>query len=137
MSNTTNKGIEAWFSVFMCTWAAALVVAVSRMIASGIVVASVSGCVHEDFPRTESCAYYMSLMRPVDERVEVPSLTPADFGIRIVVASDFEPLMGSSYPVPGGRMVWNVWIMHWYDRDRMGAVGRLGDSTECQWFDPL
>jgi hypothetical protein len=88
------------------------------------------------FPREETCEAYLGNMRSVDDVVVVPSLTPANFGVRIIVAPDFNPLEGSSYPVPGGRLVWNVWIYHWTDGDHMGAVGRIEDTDMCRWYGP-
>jgi hypothetical protein len=89
----------------------------------------------EDLPRTAPCTDYEAYMVSVDEDV-VPSLVPAPAGIRVVVDADFRPFMGSSYPVPGGRMVWNVWVFRWYDGDHLGAIGRVGDTTQCRWYEP-
>lgn len=137
---TSEKRYEYWFVVFVYAWTAALIVGVIRNIAPAAAVLSMTGCMDDtppcDMPRYESCSYYMAIMRSVDYPVEAPSLTPADFGVRIIVEPDFNPLMGSSYPVPGGRLVWNVWMFHWYDGDHMGTVGRVGDTLQCRWFDP-
>lgn len=100
----------------------------------------------EPLPRVAPCVQFEADIRGVDEDLVVPSIVPADFGVRIIVDADFTPLMGSSYPVPGGRMVWNVWVYHWLDGDHLGAIGRVPDvqvvgpiprGGVCQWYDPL
>jgi hypothetical protein len=88
-----------------------------------------------DFPRTARCVEYESYMVSADEDV-VPSLVPAPGGVRIIVDDDIRPFWGASYPVPGGRMVWNVWVFRWYDGDHLGTIGRVGDTEMCRWYDP-
>ena len=89
-----------------------------------------------DLPRSAPCVTYESLMVSVDDGDIVPSIVPAPAGVRIVVDASIQPFMGSSYPVPGGRMVWNVWVFRWYDGDHTGAIGRA-DGVMCRWYDPL
>jgi len=97
-------------------------------------------------PRVMSCVDFENDMLIYDEEVVIPSIEPAPFGVRIIVDASFDPFMGSSYPVPGGRMVWNAWIYHWFDADYLGAIGRVPDRDVagvvprggmCQWYDPL
>lgn len=90
-----------------------------------------------EFEVVQPCTSFEAVTMPWWVTDVVPSMTPADFGVRIIVASDFRPFEGSSYPVPGGRMAWVVWVYHWYDGDRLGAVGRIGDTTDCKWYEPL
>lgn len=94
------------------------------------------GCSSEPLPmpRTALCVDYEALMVPAGDMV-VPSLTPASAGVRVVVDDDIQPFMGASYPVPGGRMVWFVWIFRWYDGDHLGALGRLDGGDTCRWYD--
>ena len=98
-------------------------------------------------PRQMTCIDFENDMVPANlHDVVVPSLEPAPLGIRIIVDASFDPFMGSSYPVPGGRMVWNVWQYHWFDGDHLGAIGRVPDREVgdlvplggvCRWYDPL
>jgi hypothetical protein len=138
---TVDKRYELWFDILVYAWTITLVLGVARCVPRAELVIGVTACVDAGpcsvMPRYESCAFYMDLMRS-DRRLdsEPPSIEPAEFGIRIIVDRDFNPLMGSSYQVPGGSLVWNVWKFRWYDGDHMGAIGRVGDSLQCQWFDP-
>ncbi len=105
-----------------------------------IIALSLIGCgdqrqPDDEMPSIATCIDYETYMVSVDEDV-VPSLVPAPFGVRIVVDPTFHPFMGASYPVPGGRMVWNVWVFRWYDGDHLGAIGRVGDSDVCRWYQP-
>jgi len=100
------------------------------------------------FLRQAACVDFEAEMRPADVELVVPSIVPAPLGVRIVVASDFDPFMGASTPVPGGRMAWNAWIYHWTDGDYLGAIGRVADADitrtgatvprggVCRWYDP-
>jgi hypothetical protein len=137
---TTDTRYEWLLVALVYTWTAALIIGVVKRVTAAATVLGMVGCMDDvppcEIPRYESCAYYMSLMTSVDNGAEAPSITPADFGVRIIVAPDFHPLMGSSYPVPGGELVWNVWTFHWYDGDYMGAIGRIDDSLQCRWFEP-
>lgn len=89
-----------------------------------------------ELPMSARCVDYEAMFASVDAPVETPSIVPAQAGVRIIVRSDFVPFMGSSYPVPGGRMVWNVWIFRWYDGDHLGAIGRK-ENDLCEWDEPL
>ncbi len=121
------------------------------LLAATTIVASLAGCAVGDnlpgpssamvpMPREALCTQFEADMRPalgdLDDLV-VPSITPAPAGIRIIVDIHFDPFMGSSTPVPGGRLVWNVWIYHWLDGDHLGAIGRVNNTTTCRWYDPL
>lgn len=90
-----------------------------------------------DLPVEQSCLSYEALMVSVDDVYSVPSIVPAPAGVRIIVDRDFQPFMGSSYPVPGGRMVWNVWIFRWFDGEYIGALGRVADGDVCRWYAPV
>jgi hypothetical protein len=134
----SEKRYDVWFVVLVYAWITALIVGVVKHLPA-VAALSMTGCMDDiscEMPTYESCTFYMSLMRSVDDPGETPSLTPADFGVRIIVDTDFNPLMGSSYPVPGGRIAWNVWTFHWYDGPHLGAVGRINDSLQCHWFGP-
>lgn len=95
------------------------------------------------FPWTGPCTQFVADMRGVDDDEVIPSIAPADLGVRIIVDADFDPLMGASVAVPGGRMVWSVWVYRWFDGDHLGAIGRVPDAGVvprggmCQWYDPL
>ncbi len=100
----------------------------------------------EPFPRVAPCVQYEADFKSVDADLVVPSLVPAPHGIRIIVHASFNPFMGASVPVPGGRMVWRVWVYHWVDGDYLGTIGRVPDADVqgpvprggmCQWYDPL
>ncbi len=89
------------------------------------------------------CTLFEARIVPAGHDTEVPSIEPAPLGVRIVVDAKFDPFMGASSPVPGGRMVWSVWIYHWYDGDYLGAIGRVPDANDdprggmCQWYEPI
>jgi hypothetical protein len=129
----TRRDDVAWLGpvALVYTWSAFLIAGALAL----------GGCATDpwsspDLPRTGPCAAYESQIVSVDVDV-TPSITPAPKGIRIIVPdSDFRPLMGASWPVPGGRMVWVVWLYRWYDGDHIGTIGRLGDTSMCQWYDP-
>ena len=100
-----------------------------------------AGCLNKDtdippIPAVAPCVNYEAMMVSVDDPYTIPSIIPADFGVRIIVDRNIQPFMGASYPVPGGRMVWNVWILRWFDGEHLGAIGR-GDDDACQWYGPL
>lgn len=96
------------------------------------------------FPDEEPCVVYQDAMM-----VPGPSMprkmTPAPFGVRIIVDASFDPFVGASQPVYGGRLAWSVWVYHWDDGDHLGAIGRLPDADfdtvprggMCRWYDPL
>lgn len=89
-----------------------------------------------DFPDARPCTSYETMMISVDDAYVVPSIVPADAGIRIIVEASFQPFMGASYPVPGGRLIWNVWIFRWFDGEHLGAIGR-GAGDMCRWYPPV
>lgn len=97
----------------------------------------------EPFARVAPCTQFEADLLPTSAELVVPSLVAAPLGVRIVVDSSFDPFMGASVAVPGGRMVWNVWIYRWYDGDHLGAIGRVPDVVgdprggTCQWYEPL
>lgn len=120
------------FGVFVYLWIALLVVGV------------LTGCgdnelPDEPLPQVQPCVIFETFMLADEPDVEapVPSLTPAPFGTRIIVDHDFQSFMGSSAQVPGGRLAWVVWVYHWYDGDHLGAIGRVGDTVACRWYEPL
>jgi hypothetical protein len=91
------------------------------------------------FPWEAKCVTYQRYFVSVDPKDAdvMPAIAPAGpLGIRIIVDDDFHPFTGSSYPVPGGRMVWNVWTFRWYDGDRLGAIGRINNTERCRWYPP-
>lgn len=90
----------------------------------------------EPFPRLQPCGDFLAAVRHVDAELEVPSMTPATLGVRIIVADDFLAFDGASSPVPGGQLAWRVWVYHWFDGDYLGAVGIAGDGM-CRWYDPI
>lgn len=90
-----------------------------------------------NLPAEQSCLAYEAMMVSVDDVYAVPSIVPAPAGLRIVVDRDFQSFMGASYPVPGGRMVWNVWIFRWFDGEYIGAIGRLDGGDVCRWYSPV
>lgn len=75
-------------------------------------------------PERTSCRYFDTLM-------SIGHLRPAPFGVRAIVDHDYDPYMGASYPVPGGRMTWNVWVL---DDAHLGAVGRVDRTDLCRWY---
>lgn len=88
----------------------------------------------DDLVEDAPCPEYDHLVRPWGTAA-VPSLTPADYGVRIVVPdAGFVSFYGASYPVPGGRLAWSAWIYHQASGDRLGAVGIVGDGM-CRWYD--
>lgn len=90
----------------------------------------------QDLPVEAPCLTYEAMMVSVDDPYEVPTIVPAPVGVRIIVDSNFDPFMGASYPVPGGRMVWSVWIFRWFDGEHIGAIGRADDDA-CRWYAPV
>jgi len=114
----------------------------------GCAVLALTGCGDnlpgpEAFLRQAACTDFEADMLPADAELVVPSIVPAPLGVRIVVAPDFDPFMGSSVAVPGGRMAWSVWVYHWTDGDHLGAIGRVADTGGavprggvCRWYDP-
>jgi hypothetical protein len=121
------------------------------VLAIGLVVLTLAGCGDNllgptasagDFLHQAACTDFEAEMLPATADLVIPSIVPAPLGVRIVVASDFDPFMGSSTPVPGGRMAWSVWIYHWDDGDYLGAIGRIPDADTvprggvCRWYDP-
>jgi len=85
----------------------------------------------------QSCDDFGKAILPWVATPTVPSITPATYGIRMIAPTDFDPFFGASFLVPGGRLVWVVWIYHWYDGDHMGSIGRMSGGTTCMWYDPL
>jgi hypothetical protein len=138
MRELKRFAMTAWVALILSIWAT-------------VAVGWLSGCVPEclelpPLPREAPCVQYEAATRSVDAELVVPSIVPAPFGVRIIVDEDFNPFGGSSYPVPGGRMVWNVWVYHWHDGDYLGAIGRVPDDQVsgpvprggmCRWYDPL
>jgi hypothetical protein len=90
-----------------------------------------------DLVTVQPCTDFEADILPWESSDVVPSITPADLGVRIIVPTDFDPFFGASYSVPGGRMAWSVWVYHWYDGDHLGTIGRLNGSTTCMWYAPL
>jgi hypothetical protein len=100
------------------------------------------------FLHQAACTDFEADMLPADAELVIPSIVPAPLGVRIMVSADFDPFMGASAPVPGGRMAWNVWVYHWTDGDYLGAIGRVADADiirggaavprggVCRWYAP-
>jgi hypothetical protein len=90
----------------------------------------------DPLPVVLRCVDYEALMASVDDPPMIPSIVPAPVGVRIIVSAAFRPFAGASYPVPGGRMAWVVWVFRWYDGDHLGAIGQAEDDL-CRWYDPI
>jgi hypothetical protein len=97
-----------------------------------------NGCVAAaESPRLEgSCDQYVADMMTAPPRV--PSLERAAFGVRVVVAADFQDFQGVSFPITTGRLVMEPWVYHWFDGDHLGALGIDHDQPDlCRWYEPL
>lgn len=110
----------------------------------------VSGCLDAEAPCDEPlpsempCTTFEAMFRPERGPVVVPSVVPAPWGVRVVVDPHFDPYVGSSAPVPGGRMAWSVWVFRWWDGDHLGTIGRVPDPPRpppiggtCRWYSPI
>lgn len=83
-----------------------------------------------------ACVDYEALMHPGDgDGVEIPSITVAPKGVRVIVGDpDFVSFGGASYPVPGGRLAWAAWVYHYAGGERLGTIGHIGGDA-CRWYD--
>jgi hypothetical protein len=129
-----------WCGLSVYVWIALLATGLFLQTGCGVDTAA------PPLPRVMPCIAFEALWRAHDADLEVPSMQPAPFGVRIIVDASFDPFEGSSVPVPGGRMVWKNWVWHWFDDDHLGAIGRVPDQQAvgpvpiggvCRWYDPL
>lgn len=131
-----------YFGIGMYVWTAKLWLWV-LLVLSGCAIGDNLSPPDPPLPRIAPCTLFEADILPASSDLVVPSIAPAPLGVRIVVESHYDPFMGSSAPVPGGRMVWNVWVYHWYDGDHLGAIGRVPEAAGdprggmCQWYEPL
>lgn len=113
--------------VAVYAWALLLVVGVLLL----------QGCVDGPgpLPLEATCAAYRADMdQPAGS---VPSLERAPFGVRIVVAPDFQDFAAVAWPLPTGTLVMEPWIYHWFDGDHLGAIGRGAEPGDCRWYVPI